>query len=854
MKRAILSPHLVHLHICTFSPHLSHAPSMASAVQVQLVVTAILCLSRRCFASDTISASSAVSGGRTVVSKGGSFELGFFRPPGASSNASSSRSSGYYVGIWYKKDVSPCTPVWIANRAAPVADPASSRLAIAADGNLVLINEANALVWSTNVTSGAGASNGTVAVILDTGNLVLRRKDDDEFVLWQSMDHPTDTWLPGSRLGLNKVTGEAQVLTAWKNSGDPAPGVFSLGIDPAGTSQYFIFWNRTVPYWASGEWNGNIFAGIPEMTSHYIYNFEFVSDANASYFTYSLQDPAIISRLVVSVSGQITQLTWVPSADEWILIWSEPHRLCDVHAVCGAFAVCDEKSEPFCSCLSGFRAASPGDWDLGDHTKGCRRNTPLQCGSTSTSAATGDKDDDDFLLIPGVSPPKNPSFVRASSDRHCRSACLIDCNCNAYSYGDGCALWHGDLVNLQRQTDEAAGARNLYLRLSAMDMASKSTKKTIALACAGASAALILALFAMAFVLVRMLRKRRSMRFTQELERGNLVAFRYSDVRRATKNFSEKLGGGSFGSVYKGKLPGGGGSAVAVKKLEGLRSDMGDKQFRNEVRTIGTIHHVNLVRLRGFCSCSGGERLLVYDYMPNGSLDKALFGKSSSSATGAVLSWGARYQIALGAARGLLYLHQGCRDCIIHCDIKPENILLDDALVAKVADFGLAKLVGRDFSRVLTTVRGTIGYLAPEWISGLPITAKADVYSFGMLLLEIVSGRRNARCSAAGGAYSEYFPLVAARKVREGEVVGLLDERLDSGEADLQELDRACRVACWCVQDEEANRPTMEQVVQALEGVITVDVPPVPVSLKVFTDDASYSYFSDECSQLKSSS
>jgi len=151
---------------------------------------------------------------------------------------------------------------------------------------------------------------------------------------------------------------------------------------------------------------------------------------------------------------------------------------------------------------------------------------------------------------------------------------------------------------------------------------------------------------------------------------------------------------------------------------------VGEKQFRNEVRTIGMIQHVNLVRLRGFSS-HGSERLLVYDHMPNGSLDRALFTASPA------LSWRARFQIALGAARGLLYLHEGCRDCIIHCDIKPENILLDVNLVPKVADFGMAKLLGRDFSRVLTTVRGTIGYLAPEWISGVPITAKADVYSYG---------------------------------------------------------------------------------------------------------------------------
>ncbi|XP_066360298.1 G-type lectin S-receptor-like serine/threonine-protein kinase At2g19130 [Miscanthus floridulus] len=171
--------------------------------------------------------------------------------------------------------------------------------------------------------------------------------------------------------------------------------------------------------------------------------------------------------------------------------------------------------------------------------------------------------------------------------------------------------------------------------------------------------------------------------------------------------------------------------------------------------------------------------------------------------------------------------------------MKPENILLDEDLVPKVADFGMTKLVGRDFSRVLTTVWGTIGYLAPEWISGMPITAKADVYSYGMVLQEIISGRRNARCWVTTehvASLSEYFPLVAARNVSEGAaLVALLDERLQ-GDADPRELERACRVACWCVQDDEAHRATMEQVVQALEGVVAVDVPPIPTSLQAFAD------------------
>ncbi|XP_066360297.1 G-type lectin S-receptor-like serine/threonine-protein kinase At2g19130 [Miscanthus floridulus] len=452
---------------------------------------------------------------------------------------------------------------------------------------------------------------------------------------------------------MNKITGHVQALTCWRSSSDPAPIVYSLGIDPNGTSQFFTYWNTTVRFWSSGEWNGNIFAGVPEMTSHYFYNFEFVSNANASYFDYSLQDPTVISRFVLDVSGQVRQLIWVPSTDEWMIIWAEPHQLCDVYAVCGAFGVCDEKSGPFCSCPAGFRPSSMEDWELGDHSHGCRRNHPLQCDSG--------KDGNAFLLVPGISLPGNPSPpVEASSAQDCRLACLRSCDCNAYSYGRRCALWYGDLLNLQRRVDDTAGMDDLHLRLSAMDVSSKDRNRT-AVFVSTASVASILVLCAIVSVFVKMFRRRQSsIRFMQSAaEGGSLVAFKYSELRSATKNFSEKLGGGGFGSVYRGNLPGGG-PAVAVKRLEGLLC-VGEKQFRNEVRTIGRIQHVNLVRLRGFSS-HGSERLLVYDYMPNGSPDRALFGGAAALPT---LSWSARFQIALGAARGLLYLHEGCRDCII---------------------------------------------------------------------------------------------------------------------------------------------------------------------------------------------
>uniref|UniRef100_J3KXT5 non-specific serine/threonine protein kinase n=1 Tax=Oryza brachyantha TaxID=4533 RepID=J3KXT5_ORYBR len=200
---------------------------------------------------------------------------------------------------------------------------------------------------------------------------------------------------------------------------------------------------------------------------------------------------------------------------------------------------------------------------------------------------------------------------------------------------------------------------------------------------------------------------------------SGLMVFSYAQVKTATKDFSEKLGEGGFGSVFRGEWPDC--SVMAVKKLKCVVQV--EKQFRTEVQTIGMIQHINLVRLLGFCA-EEGKRLLVYEFVPNGSLSSHLFSDSSEK-----LCWKLRYHIALGTARGLAYLHEECKDCIVHCDMKPDNVLLDTDFCPKIADFGMAKLLNRDFSRALTTMRGTIGYLAPEWISGLPITQKVWMFT-----------------------------------------------------------------------------------------------------------------------------
>ena len=280
-------------------------------------------------------------------------------------------------------------------------------------------------------------------------------------------------------------------------------------------------------------------------------------------------------------------------------------------------------------------------------------------------------------------------------------------------------------------------------------------------------------------------------------------------------------------------------TTIAVKRLDGAHQ--GEKQFRAEVSSVGLIQHINLVKLVGFC-CEGDHRLLVYEHMLNGSLDGHLFKKSNANVV--ILNWNISYQIALGVARGLSYLHQGCRKCIIHCDIKPENILLDASFVPKVADFGLAAFVGRDFSRILTSFRGTAGYLAPEWLSGVAITPKIDVYSFGMVLLEIISGSRNSSLetsyyTSSSSSYhnAEYFPVQAISKLHGGDVKSLVDPQLH-GDFNLEEAERVCKVACWCIQDNEFNRPTMGEGVRVIDGQQDIDVPPMPRLLAAVTEQS----------------
>ncbi|XP_019433155.1 PREDICTED: G-type lectin S-receptor-like serine/threonine-protein kinase At5g35370 isoform X2 [Lupinus angustifolius] len=302
--------------------------------------------------------------------------------------------------------------------------------------------------------------------------------------------------------------------------------------------------------------------------------------------------------------------------------------------------------------------------------------------------------------------------------------------------------------------------------------------------------------------------------------------FDYEELEDATDNFKTLIGSGGFGSVYRGVLSDN--TVVAVKKIINI-GIQGKKDFCTEIGVIGNTYHANLVKLKGFCA-QGRHRLLVYEYMNRGSLDRTLFG------TGPVLEWQERSEVALGTARGLAYLHSGCEQKIIHCDIKPENILLQDQFQAKISDFGLSKFLSPEQSGLFTTMRGTRGYLAPEWLTNSAISEKTDVYSFGMVLLELVSGRKNCYFRSnshsvddgnSGGGHSSnssttglvYFPLFALEMHEQGNYLELADQRLE-GRVTNDEVEKLVRIALCCVHEEPAIRPNMVAVVGILEGEI----------------------------------
>ncbi|XP_019169079.1 PREDICTED: receptor-like serine/threonine-protein kinase SD1-8 [Ipomoea nil] len=784
---------------------------------------------------DTITPTQPLTENQTLVSAGDLFELGFFRPD---------NSGKLYVGIWYKR-ISVKTIVWVANRDKPVRN-SSGILEIGEDGNIQLVDTTGNPMWSS---SNQSTARNTVAQLLDSGNFVLRQENDENpgNYLWQSFDYPTDTLLPGMKLGWDAKTGRNRYVSSWKSSTDPSEGDYTFKLDINGSSPEAYLRNRDKIIHRSGAWNGVRFSGAPGIGTEGFIASSFVKTKQEIYYTFEIQNRTLYSRLLVNHTGYLERSTWIEANRIWNVFWFGPRDQCDYYKECGTFAICDTNDSPVCECLVGFKPRNQQAWDLRDGSEGCFRYHELVC------------ETDGFLTLEYMKLPETTTaaFVDAAmSLDECKEMCVRDCFCTAYTNsnisggGSGCIIWTAELVDMRRFS--AGSGQPFYVRVAASDADkngdvattgdgdSGKTKKII-LGC-GITLGIVLFLLFVFFQLKRRKSVRVNNRRTTEFrgERGGdhlmnaiaisnkrelsgetittdefeLPVFDLSTIVMATDNFANanKLGQGGFGSVYKGILVGG--EEIAVKRLS-KNSGQGVEEFKNELRLIARLQHRNLVRLLG-CCVDNEEKMLVYEYMENKSLDSILFNKHKSS----LLDWKTRFNIICGIARGLLYLHQDSRFRIIHRDLKASNILLDKEMNPKISDFGMARIFGGDETEANNTIRvvGTYGYMSPEYAMDGLFSVKSDVFSFGVLVLEIVTGKHNR------GFYKqnneENLLGLAWRLWRERRGLELRDSTMISeaySEWDDQVM-RSIQVGLLCVQEKAEDRPNMATVMFMLSS------------------------------------
>ncbi|KAF7038130.1 hypothetical protein CFC21_048348 [Triticum aestivum] len=785
-------------------------------------------------ATDTIDLTTSIAGNQTLLSARGAFRLGFFSPPGSSGGRT-------YIGIWYAR-IPVQTVVWVANRRDPVVE-SPGVLKLSPDGRLVVVDGQNTTVWSSAAPTGNVTTKAT-ARLLDSGNLVVSSDGSgpSQSVTWQSFDYPTDTQLPGMKIGVDHRSGFAWNITSWSSPADPSPGEYTVKLLTGGLPEFFLF-RGPVKIFTTGPWNGVVLTGVPELKTEE-YTFALVSNPNETYGTYYISSSSLLTRLVVEGStGLMQRYVWADGA--WNNFWYHPTDPCDSYARCGpfGFAYCDTAHSPECSCLPGFQPRSR-KWSFRDGSGGCVRKTKLSCG-----------DGDGFWPVNNMKLPEatNATVHADMTLDECRQLCLANCSCRAYSAANisggvnrGCVIWATDLLNMRHYP---AVVQDLYIRLAQSDVdaliavsGKRRRPMVIAVAATISGVLLLAAAGCLCFWRYKARRKRRRQApETAPGSGGNVLPFRarkhtadlsparddenkmscgeddldlplfdLAVILAATDNFAaeSKLGEGGFGPVYLGRLEDG--QEVAVKRLS-KKSSQGVEEFKNEVRLIAKLQHRNLVRLLG-CCIDDDERLLVYEFMRNNSLDTFIFDDAKRK----LLGWSKRFEIILGIARGLLYLHEDSRVRIIHRDMKASNVLLDRNMVPKISDFGIARMFGGDQTTAYTLkVIGTYGYMSPEYAMDGVFSIKSDIYSFGVMVLEIVTGKK------IRGFYDAELDLnlcgYAWMLWKEGRSTELLDGAMGSSCDDIQ-VRRCIQVALMCVDVQPRNRPMMSSVVMMLAG------------------------------------
>ncbi|CAM0943898.1 unnamed protein product [Alopecurus aequalis] len=787
-------------------------------------------------------------------SRSGAFEAVVYNPGG--------QKDRYYLAVLHAPSK---TCVWAANRAAPITD--SSAPVLLTTAGLSAEDANGTAVWSTPKFSSPVAA----LRLADSGNLALL--DRDNATLWQSFDRPTDSLVSSQSLPAGGFLASAA------SPSDMAEGDYRLNVIAADA---VLSWTGSLYWRLSNDANsvkdrdGTVAYMSVNGTGLYL-----LAEGGAVV----IQVPMLTAELRIvqlGVDGRL-QISSFASANSSTSSMDggivAPSRGCDLPLSCGTLGLCTPNGNATaCTCprlfASSHNGCAPSDG-----------STLLPSGSCSggDGGAEGSSAVSYLSLGSGIAYYGNKFSTPAVSGSNaslCQKLCTGNCSCLGYFFDDSsrsCYLAQHQLGSFISSNSSNAAGTSGYIKVQTSQSTSSSSdssssNKTLIAILLPTVVAFVLVVVVGAIVIVSWRKEerregRRSSRSSRDVQPrrqrspgsasahlvldldndddgddfiipGLPTRFTHVEIEDMTNSYRTKIGAGGFGAVYKGELPDG--SLVAVKRIEGVGTQ-GKREFCTEIAVIGNIHHVNLVRLRGFCT-EGRRRLLVYEYMNQGSLDRPLFRPN-----GPLLEWKERMDIAVGAARGLAYLHFGCNQRIIHCDVKPENILLADGGQVKIADFGLAKFLTPEQSGLFTTMRGTRGYLAPEWLTNTAITDRTDVYGFGMVLLELVHGRKNrsehvsdgtggdedsintssggaTAGSSSRSARNDYFPLVALEGHEAGRYAELADARLE-GRVVAKEVERMVKVALCCLHEDPQTRPSMAVVAGMLEGTMELCEP-----------------------------
>ncbi|XP_028779533.1 G-type lectin S-receptor-like serine/threonine-protein kinase LECRK1 [Neltuma alba] len=741
------------------------------------------------------------------VSSSGHFAFGFY-PQG----------KGFAVGIWLR-DEPENTIVWTAYRNSPPLS-STSVIVLDKDGPVLLRNETGKRTPITNSSFKVPAYS---ASMFDSGNFVIY--DKNQSVIWQSFDLHTDTILGG------QILSSGQNLVSSLSKSDHSSGNFILVMQDDGNLVAYPVNNRRM----DDAYYGTQIFGYVLLTLNVKGFLCLVDDRNRTlrvlgHSNVHGQNTSLIYRATLDVDGifRLYVHRFERNAKSSVhIVWQNLFDQCDVRGFCGFNSYCSSVAgKGVCHCYPGFTPINGNQSMFLD----CEQTHKYECKTSEYPRMLYNFDPLQDLQLKNIV----PYWVEPMKMETCRQACQEDCDCAAVLYERGncnkfkLPLRFGRIKQNSSNTVfiKSPSGNAIIPNPEKPAMIHVDDKKDLILTLLLTLGSISFLCFTIATSIIFVYRRKihsytklstsANLRFTEDC---SLRTFSFDELVNATRNFTEEVGRGSFGVVYKGTNQGNN-KRIAVKKLD-VVADEGEREFQAEITAIARTHHRNLVQLIGYC-IDDSRKLLVYEYMSNGSLADFLF-KSEMH-----LSWKQRVKIALDVARGVLYLHEECEVCIVHCNIKPQNILLDERWVAKISDFGLARLSSLpEHSRMRSTSELTSGYVAPERQKDASTSVKVDIYSYGVVLLEIICCRRNIDVNVPSEEEIMLSTWVYNCFVR-GELKKLVSVDED---VEWMTLERMVKVALWCVQEDLSLRPSMKNVILMLEGLKHIPIPLSPIPL-----------------------